>query len=157
MSPTRPPEQRPQPAIDAFLAATKNDRLLAKGLRSSDAKSGRTGEAPASADYPASNKSRLTSGSPSRLFSRQRLRAGETVYTGWCALAAPIVAEPSRAKASTPSRIDQQHGLWDTAATVTAIAAIRAAGAAPVVRVPLGDSRWRAACSISAPKASSRR
>src|SRR6478672_9510725 len=34
--------------------------------------------------------------------------------------------------------IDQQHGLWDTAATAVGIASIRAAGAAPVVRIPLG-------------------
>jgi 4-hydroxy-2-oxoheptanedioate aldolase len=32
-----------------------------------------------------------------------------------------------------------QHGLWDTASTVGAIAAIRHGGAAPVVRVPIGD------------------
>src|ERR1700682_2821903 len=35
--------------------------------------------------------------------------------------------------------IDMQHGLWDITATVSAIAAIRQGGAAPVVRVPLGD------------------
>src|ERR1044071_10504697 len=68
----------------------------------------------------------------------RRLAAGETVYTGWCALPAPIVAETIAREGFNTVTIDQQHGLWDTGATVTAVAAIRAAGAAPVVRVPLG-------------------
>jgi 4-hydroxy-2-oxoheptanedioate aldolase len=68
----------------------------------------------------------------------RRLAAGETVYTGWCALPAPIVAETIAREGFNTVTIDQQHGLWDTAATVNAVAAIRAAGAAPVVRVPLG-------------------
>ena len=68
----------------------------------------------------------------------RRLAAGETVYTGWCAMPAPIVAETIAREGFNTVTVDQQHGLWDTAATVNAIAAIRAAGAAPVVRVPLG-------------------
>src|SRR6185295_6463580 len=68
----------------------------------------------------------------------RRLAAGETVYTGWCALPAPIVAETLAREGFNTVTIDQQHGLWDTAATVAGIAAIRAAGSAPVVRIPLG-------------------
>src|SRR6478735_2623035 len=68
----------------------------------------------------------------------RRLAAGETVYTGWCALPAPIVAETIAREGFVAVTIDQQHGLWDTAATAVAIASIRAAGSAPVVRVPLG-------------------
>jgi 4-hydroxy-2-oxoheptanedioate aldolase len=68
----------------------------------------------------------------------RRLAAGETIYTGWCALAAPIVAETIAREGFPAVTIDQQHGLWDTAATVVGIAAIRAGGAAPIVRVPLG-------------------
>ena len=68
----------------------------------------------------------------------RRLAAGETVYTGWCALPAPIVAETIAREGFVAVTIDQQHGLWDTAATTVAIASIRAAGSAPVVRVPLG-------------------
>ena len=68
----------------------------------------------------------------------RRLAAGETVYTGWCALPAPIVAETIAREGFNTVTIDQQHGLWGTEATVNAILAIRAAGAAPVVRVPLG-------------------
>lgn len=68
----------------------------------------------------------------------RRLAAGETVYTGWCALPAPIVAETVAREGFSTVTIDQQHGLWDTAATAAGIAAIRMAGAAPVVRIPLG-------------------
>src|SRR5882672_4528629 len=68
----------------------------------------------------------------------RRLAAGETVYTGWSALPAPIVAETLAREGFNTVTIDQQHGLWGTEATVTAVSAIRAAGAAPVVRVPLG-------------------
>ena len=68
----------------------------------------------------------------------RRLAAGETVYTGWCGLPSPIVAETIAREGFSTVTIDQQHGLWGTAATVAGIAAIRAGGAAPVVRVPLG-------------------
>jgi 4-hydroxy-2-oxoheptanedioate aldolase len=69
----------------------------------------------------------------------RRLRSGETVYTGWCNLASPIVVETLAREGFTAVTIDQQHGLWDTAATVQAIAAIHHAGAAPIVRVPLAQ------------------
>jgi 4-hydroxy-2-oxoheptanedioate aldolase len=68
----------------------------------------------------------------------RRLAAGETVLTGWCGLPAPIVAETLAREGFAAVTLDQQHGLWDTAATVAGIAAVRAAGAAPIVRVPLG-------------------
>ena len=69
----------------------------------------------------------------------KRLRAGETVYTAWCSLASPIVAETLAREHFGAVTIDQQHGLWDTAAMVAAVGAILHAGAAPVVRVPLND------------------
>ena len=65
----------------------------------------------------------------------RRLAAGETVYTGWCALPAPIVAETIAREGFVAVTIDQQHGLWDTAATAVAIAAIRA------VRLRAGRAR----------------
>ena len=67
----------------------------------------------------------------------RRLRAGETVYTGWCPLGAPIAAETLAREGFDTVTLDQQHGLWDTAAIVFGIAAVRAGGAAPVVRIPL--------------------
>jgi 4-hydroxy-2-oxoheptanedioate aldolase len=68
----------------------------------------------------------------------RRLAAGETVFTGWCGLPAPTVAQAIAREGFVAVTIDQQHGLWDTEATVVGIAAIRAGGAAPIVRVPLG-------------------
>jgi 4-hydroxy-2-oxoheptanedioate aldolase len=68
-----------------------------------------------------------------------RLRAGEVVYTGWCGLPYPIVAEVVAREGFSAITLDGQHGLWDVAATVAGIAAVRQAGAAPIVRVPVGD------------------
>jgi 4-hydroxy-2-oxoheptanedioate aldolase len=68
-----------------------------------------------------------------------RLKAGETVFTGWCPLPYPIVAETIAREGFLAVTIDQQHGLWDTAATLTGIAAIRQGGAAPLVRIPVGS------------------
>ncbi|HZP77641.1 MAG TPA: aldolase/citrate lyase family protein [Pseudolabrys sp.] len=66
-----------------------------------------------------------------------RLRAGEAVYSGWCSMASPLVTEVV-ARAGFPAvTIDGQHGLWDTASTFSAIAAIRQGGSAPLVRIPL--------------------
>ena len=65
----------------------------------------------------------------------RRLAAGETVYTGWCALPAPIIVETLAREGFVAVTIDQQHGLWDTAATVNGIAAIRAGGNTPLARV----------------------
>jgi 4-hydroxy-2-oxoheptanedioate aldolase len=69
----------------------------------------------------------------------RRLKDGETVHTGWCPLPYPIVAETLGREGFPAVTIDQQHGLWDTATTVTGIAAIRQSGAAPIVRIPVGD------------------
>jgi 4-hydroxy-2-oxoheptanedioate aldolase len=69
----------------------------------------------------------------------RRLKAGETVYTGWCGLPYPLVTEIIAREGFAAVTLDGQHGLWDTAAIVAAVAAIRQGGAAPVVRVPVGD------------------
>jgi len=69
----------------------------------------------------------------------RRLRAGETVYSGWCFLASPLVAETIAREGFDAVVLDAQHGLWDTASTFAAIAAVCQGGAAPVVRVPLND------------------
>jgi 4-hydroxy-2-oxoheptanedioate aldolase len=68
-----------------------------------------------------------------------RLRAGETVFTGWCGLPSPLVAETVGREGFAAVTLDSQHGLWDLANILTGIAAVRQAGAAPVVRVPVGD------------------
>jgi 4-hydroxy-2-oxoheptanedioate aldolase len=68
-----------------------------------------------------------------------QLRAGATVHSGWCGLAAPLLAEVIGREGFAAVTIDMQHGLWDTSQVVGAVAAIRQGGGAPVVRVPLGD------------------
>lgn len=69
----------------------------------------------------------------------RRLRAGEVVHSGWCGLASPIVAEIIAREGFTAVSFDQQHGLYDMAATAQAIAAVRQAGSAPLVRMPLEE------------------
>ena len=69
----------------------------------------------------------------------RRLKAGETIHSGWCGLASPLLTEVIAREGFGAVTIDMQHGLWDIAAVVSAIGAIRHGGAAPVVRVPLGD------------------
>ena len=87
----------------------------------------------------------------------RRLRAGETVYCGWCALASPILAEVAARDGFSAVAIDMQHGMWDFAGAVTGIGAINGAGAAPIVRVPYKISPMSAARSTWAPRVSSRR
>jgi 4-hydroxy-2-oxoheptanedioate aldolase len=69
----------------------------------------------------------------------RRLKAGETVYSGWCALAAPMLTEVLARDGFSAVAIDMQHGLWDLAGAVAGVSAIHAGGAAPIVRVPYGD------------------
>jgi 4-hydroxy-2-oxoheptanedioate aldolase len=69
----------------------------------------------------------------------RRLRAGETVHSGWCGLPYPIVAELVGREGFPAVTLDSQHGLWDIASLVTGIAQVRQAGAAALVRVPVGE------------------
>jgi 4-hydroxy-2-oxoheptanedioate aldolase len=69
----------------------------------------------------------------------RRLRAGETVFSGWCSLTSPIVAETIAREGFTAVALDGQHGLWDTASILAGIGALNHAGAAPVVRIALND------------------
>ncbi len=69
----------------------------------------------------------------------RRLRAGETVFSGWCGLPYPIVAETVGREGFPAVTLDGQHGLWDVNALLGAVAAVHQGGAAPVVRVPVGD------------------
>ncbi len=67
-----------------------------------------------------------------------RLRAGETIPTGWCGMASPLVAELIGREGYPCVTLDQQHGLFDMPTTFAGIAGIRASGAAAVVRIPQG-------------------
>jgi 4-hydroxy-2-oxoheptanedioate aldolase len=68
-----------------------------------------------------------------------RLRSGETVFSGWCGLPYPLVAETLARDGFSAVTIESQHGLWDVGGILAGIAAVRQGGAAPIVRVPLGD------------------
>jgi 4-hydroxy-2-oxoheptanedioate aldolase len=68
-----------------------------------------------------------------------RLRAGETVFSGWCGLPYPLIAETLGRDGFAAVTVESQHGLWDVNGILTGIAAIRQGGAAPLVRVPFGD------------------
>jgi 4-hydroxy-2-oxoheptanedioate aldolase len=69
----------------------------------------------------------------------ERLHAGETVFTAWCTLPSPLVAEAIARAGFSTVVLDQQHGLWETASILAAIAAVLQGGAAPLVRIPVGD------------------
>ena len=57
--------------------------------------------------------------------SRPPLRAGETVYCGWCALGVAGGRRVGGARGLHRRHDRQQHGLWDTAATLAGIAAVQ--------------------------------
>jgi 4-hydroxy-2-oxoheptanedioate aldolase len=69
----------------------------------------------------------------------RRLRVGETVFSGWCGLPYPIVAELVGREGFPAVTLDGQHGLWDTASLMAAVAHVRLASAAPIVRIPVGE------------------
>jgi 4-hydroxy-2-oxoheptanedioate aldolase len=69
----------------------------------------------------------------------RRLRGGETIHSGWCGLPYPIVAELVGREGFPAVTLDAQHGLWDTASMLAAIAQLHLAGAAPLVRIPVGQ------------------
>jgi 4-hydroxy-2-oxoheptanedioate aldolase len=68
-----------------------------------------------------------------------RLRAAEPVFSGWCGLPYPLLAETLGRDGFPAVTIESQHGLWDVNGILAGIAAVRQAGAAPLVRVPFGD------------------
>jgi 4-hydroxy-2-oxoheptanedioate aldolase len=69
----------------------------------------------------------------------KRFRDGETVYSAWCGLPYPLVAETLARDGFVAVAIESQHGLWDVGGILNGIAAVRQGGAAPIVRVPLND------------------
>ena len=69
----------------------------------------------------------------------KRLRAGETIFSGWCMMGSTIVAETIAREGFAAVVLDAQHGLWDTTSLVAGVGAVHHAGSAPMVRVPLND------------------
>ena len=60
-----------------------------------------------------------------------RLRSGETIHSGWCGLPYPIVAELVGREGFAAVTLDAQHGLWDIASLLSAIAHVRQARRRP--------------------------
>ena len=69
----------------------------------------------------------------------RRLHAGETVFSGWCGLPYPLVAETLARDGFPRSRSKASTGCGTPLGILAGIAAVRQGGAAPIVRVPLGD------------------
>lgn len=69
----------------------------------------------------------------------KRLRAGETVFSAWCMLGSPLVAETIAREGFAAVVLDAQHGLWETASLIVGVGAVNHAASAPLVRVPHGD------------------
>src|SRR6266567_8448880 len=69
----------------------------------------------------------------------RRLKAGETIYTGWCGLPYPLITEILAREGFPAVTLDGQHGLWDTASIVSGVAQVRQSGAAAIVRIPVGE------------------
>ena len=57
----------------------------------------------------------------------KRLHAGETVYSGWCGLPYPLVAETIAREGFSAVAIESQHGLWDVSSIIAGISAVRLA------------------------------
>jgi 4-hydroxy-2-oxoheptanedioate aldolase len=71
-----------------------------------------------------------------------RLRAGETLISGWSTIPEPLVADAVARAGFDCVVIDLQHGLHDTRSTFQSIGAIAGLGKPAVVRVPLGDNAF---------------
>src|SRR5581483_5331171 len=69
----------------------------------------------------------------------QRLRSGETIYSAWCTLGLPGIAELLARFGFPAVTFDQQNGRYDHAATDLGITVVHAAGVSPIVRVPVNN------------------
>lgn len=65
---------------------------------------------------------------------RARAALGKPTVNGWLSIANPFVAEIVAAQGYDAVTLDMQHGMLDDAAALAMLQAIRASGAAPVVR-----------------------
>lgn len=70
---------------------------------------------------------------------KPRFDNGDTLYAAWHSFAAPQVAVALARDGWDAVVIDMQHGQSDFADMADAVAGVAAAGAAPVVRVGIGD------------------
>lgn len=69
-----------------------------------------------------------------------KLRAGETIFSGWCALPEPLVAELVARAGFGCVTLEMQHGLQDIGSVMRSIPAVLLADKPAVVRIPVGDN-----------------
>ncbi|MHC1549593.1 HpcH/HpaI aldolase family protein [Phyllobacterium sp. K27] len=67
-----------------------------------------------------------------------RLRAGETIYSGWSSMTDTLVMEALCRTQFSAVLLDMQHGAHDTASIVALTGVLRSAGKHTAVRVPVG-------------------
>ena len=70
----------------------------------------------------------------------ERLRAGETLISGWTQLPEPLVSELVARQGFDAVTMDMQHGLHDTQSVMRAIGGVAYAGRPAVVRIAVGDN-----------------
>jgi 4-hydroxy-2-oxoheptanedioate aldolase len=68
--------------------------------------------------------------------AKQRLRRGETLVNGWCAIPSAFAAETMAHQGWDLLTVDLQHGLVDYQVATTMLQAISTTAATPMVRVP---------------------
>jgi 4-hydroxy-2-oxoheptanedioate aldolase len=69
----------------------------------------------------------------------RRLRAGETLFMGWCGYDDPAIAEAHAAQGADAVLIDMQHGGVNYTNAVHAIGLVGLSGAPALARIPVGD------------------
>ena len=69
----------------------------------------------------------------------ERLRAGETLISGWCQLPEPLLPELVARQGFDAVTMDMQHGLHDLQSVMRSIGGVAYAGKPAVVRVAVGD------------------
>ncbi len=96
------------------------------------------------------------------MISAAEMRAGRTVLCGWSGLADPFACEMIATLGFDAVLADMQHGGHNEASVLSAITLVASAGAAPLVRIPVGrnDLASRAldfgALAVVAPMVNSR-
>lgn len=68
-----------------------------------------------------------------------RLRAGETLLTGWSAIPEALVAETCARAGFDAVTLDMQHGFQGVESILRGIGAVRLGGVPAIVRIPVGD------------------
>ena len=69
----------------------------------------------------------------------QQLRAGKCVFSAWCGIGEPILAELLVRDGFDTAVLDMQHGAYDYARAHLGISHVSLAGKSAIVRIPVGD------------------